>query len=152
MDEKKSGFGIGELGSVPENTPEDMIDTLRIDQQQKRDYLEHLENARLNNGGCTVVHKTSDGTYERCGKTISKRLYHSGAMGSGVLCEEHFVEYWMKFHPDWPPTFEGVMEKLHEKAVAERNRVKHCARCGSTNATWNSSAGKDLCQNHWDEY
>ncbi|HBA90872.1 MAG TPA: hypothetical protein DCZ08_03560 [Anaerolineaceae bacterium] len=148
--EKTSGFGIGELGTVPESNPENIAETLSIENEQSIAWHKHDEQLRLNYG-CTE-NTTPGAGYHQCGEIISTRVYHSGTMGSRVLCEAHWIEYHSSSLPGVEKNFGAIMTALDERAGVERSRPKKCARCGSTDATWNSGAGEDLCSNHWDSY
>lgn len=100
---------------------------------------------------CTANTTPGQG-YTPCNKPISDRLKQSRTMGSMVNCEHHWIAYHAQYNPDAELTFEGMMKALKDKADAERNRPKKCAVCQSKDATYNPSAGRDLCAKHWDEY
>ena len=137
---KSDGFGIGELGLIPETTAQDEMDAAEINAQQA------LTWAQICQRKATCV---------ECDAHISARVYSSGTMGCCVMCEDHWVAYhWRRLRgsvPNIQPTFDNVMAAIRAAAEREAKRAKNCAVCGQS-AAWNSGAGQDLCHRHWDSY
>jgi hypothetical protein len=148
ISEKTSGFGIGELGSVPVSTTLDELEAERIDGEQQISWSEH----------CWRESSCVDCEIERGLKIqISRRVYFSNTMGCKVMCEQCWIKYHIKSldrvsNLSDGATFEMIMAEYRRLDEIEASRVKHCTRCGSTNASWNSGAGQELCPRHWDEY
>jgi len=99
---------------------------------------------------CTENSQNAGHGYVPCGASISRRVFFSNTMGCRVLCEQHWISYFARH--GLGETFEAIMDGYRERSRVEARRVKRCAVCASANAHWNSSAGRDLCPRHWDEY
>jgi hypothetical protein len=145
---KTSGFGIGELGSVPESTPYDDVVAAEIAAKQETSWARLCQRKAT----CTENVSTVRGEHVPCGRPVSERVYFSHTMGCCVMCEHHWIAYHGKRYPEAELTFEGIMAAIEVERKAEEARVKRCAVCGSADAVWNSGAGRDLCRRHWDSY
>ncbi len=135
------GYGIGRIPQDVDQSAENLAELKAIEINRKQE--QSWDEICWRESSC-VECEIHDGIHTQ----ISRRVYCSGTAGSRVMCEKH----WLEHNARHGKTFEEVMGKLIELSRQERARIKHCAKCGSTNATWNSGAGRDLCPRHWDEY
>jgi hypothetical protein len=79
--------------------------------------------------------------YTPCGAPVPNEVQATGAMGSMVMCERHFLAYHKV----------TTVAAVAARQTAIQQQHHRCARCGSP-ASWVAGAGEALCLRHQDDY